>query len=305
MSPIPPIPPIPPMLRRRAAAVAAIAITAIVAGCGAVPPSITGLLVASSGALRVTDDAGDLIAFDGPSDPVVAVTASNGVVIAATAPGALVTSSGSGGTRSWTSVDVPRGMATGVPLMALSLDGKELGLTVGEPQGATFEVVLVDVAGGTSRSITVERGLNGPPAWIGPRIVAVDVIKANGESALATIDIVTEAVTDDALAGRVVSATLDGKRLALDDPATGDVLVGDAATVGKGPQDHVVRLAGPAGTGVESLAISPAGDRLAVVRRTDAGLASIELFRALESGWKSVRTVALAGDTAMTVAWLR
>jgi hypothetical protein len=305
MSPIPPIPPNPPILRIRAAAVAAIVVTAIVAGCGGVPPSIDGLLVASGGPLQVTDGAGDLVAFDGPPDPVVAVTASDGRVVAATADGSLVTSSGSGGTRTWTSVAVPGGVGAGVPLMAASPFGRKLALAVGEPQGSTFELVLADVGLGTSHSISVQRGLNGPPAWIGPGIVAVDVINAAGESALATIDIATGAVTDDALAGQVVSATLDGERLAFDDPATGEVLVGDARTAGQGPQDHVVRLAGPAGAGVESLAISPSGDRLAVVRRTDAGTASIELYRAVEQGWKSARTIGLAGDEAVTVAWLR
>ena len=84
--------PAPPIRRFRAAAVAAIAIAAIAAGCGTVQPSIDRLLVATGGLLQVTDASGTLVPFDGPPDPVVAVTASDGHVVAATAGGALVTS---------------------------------------------------------------------------------------------------------------------------------------------------------------------------------------------------------------------
>jgi hypothetical protein len=301
-----PIPPILPSVVARAAAVAAIVLAAILGGCGSVAPtSVDGLLVATGGALRVTDGSGNLGLFDGPAAPVIAVTASAGRVVAATATGTLVTSSGSGGTRSWTDVAVLGAPGSGFPLMAVSPLGKTLALVVGDPQGATFELVLADVGAGMSRSIAVDRGLNGPPAWIGPGIVALDVIKPDGESALATIAIGTGAVTDDAIDGRVVSATLIGDRLAVDDPATGDVVVGEADQVGVGPRRQIGRLAGPAGSSVDSLAISPGGGRLAVVRRSDSGVASIDLYRQLVAGWTKIRTIGLTGDGPISIAWLQ
>jgi hypothetical protein len=288
-----------------AAAVAAVVLSTIVAGCGLLPLSVAGLLVATGGPLQVTDGSGGLAAFDGPAEPVVAVTSSDGRVVAATVDGRLITSSGSGGTRTWEDVDVPADARLRFPLIAVSPLGQKLAMAVGEPQGASFDLLLVDVGLGTMRSISVGRGLNGPPAWIGPGIVALDVIKPNGESAVATIDIGSGAVTDDALPGHVVSASIDGKRLALDDPATGDVLVGETVSAGVGPLGDVVSLRGPAGSGVESLAMSPAGGHLAVVRRADGGSALVELYRAVDGGWSKARTIELAGDGAVSVAWLQ
>ena len=296
---------IPPKHPAWAAAVAAFVLATIVAGCGLLPPSVAGILVATGGPLQVTDGSGGLVAFDGPAEPVVAVTASDGRVVAATVDGRLITSSGSGGTRTWEDVDVPADARLRLPLIAVSPLGKKLAMAVGALQGASFDLLLVDVGLGTTRSISVGRGLNGPPAWIGPGIVALDVIKPNGDSAVATIDIGSGAVTDDALPGHVVSATIDGKRLALDAPATGGVLGGETPTPGGGPPGDVVRLPGPAGSGVESLAMSPAGGRLAVVRRADGGSASVELYRAVDAGWSKVRTIELDGDGPVSVAWLQ
>jgi len=268
--------PAPPIRRFRAAAVAAIAIAAIAAGCGTVQPSIDGLLVATGGPLQATDASGTLVPFDGPPDPVVAVTASDGHVVAATAGGTLVTSNGSSGPpRTWRGLDVPAAAGGGPPLIALSPLGREIALAVGDPQGARFDLIVLDVGTGTSRSIAVERGLNGPPSWIGPSTVAIDVIGADGESELAMIDVERTAMAEVAVAARALSATLDGQRIAVDDPG-GDVLIGDVATWRSGTLGAMTRLHGPPGSGVENLALSPNGDRLAGGRRSQAGAASIE-----------------------------
>ena len=297
--------PAPPIRRFRAAAVAAIATAAIVAGCGTVPPSIDGLLVATGGPLQVTDASGTLVRFDGPQDPVIAVTASDGHVVAATAGGALVTSNGSSGPpRTWRGLDVPAAAGGGLPLIALSPLGRELALAVGDPQGARFDLIVVDVGMGTSRSIAVDRGLNGPPSWIGPSAVAIDVIGADGESRIATIDVERTIIDETAVAARTLSATLDGTRIAVDDPG-GDVLVGDVTTWRSGTLDAMTRLHGPPGSAVESLALSPNGERLAVVRRSEAGAASVELFRALKQDWTSVRTLTPAGNGPLSIAWLQ
>jgi hypothetical protein len=302
------IPPNPPILAVRTATVvvAAIVVSAMAADCSVLmPPSVDGLLVATGGPLQVTDGSGDLVPFDGPTDPVIAVTASDGQVVVATAGGKVRTSSGSETPRVWKDVVIPVARGTGFPLMAVSPLGQKLALAVGELQGTTFDLVIVDVGLATSQSIRVERGLNGPPAWIGPGIVALNVIRADGESAIATIDIGSGAVTDGAIPGRVVSATIVGKLVAVDDPGSGDVLVGETGTVGTGPRDRVTRLVGPPRSGVDSLAISAAGGLLAVVRRTESGSASIEVYRAVDGVWKSVRTIQLPGDGPVSVAWLR
>jgi len=295
----------PPTRRFCAAAGAAIAFAAIAAGCGSVTPSSDQLLVATGGPLQVTDRSGTLVPFDGPADPVVAVTASAGHVVAATAGGVLTASSDAGvPPRSWRALNVPTSLGNGLPLMALSPLGKELALTIGNPQGERFDLLILDVASGTSRTIAVERGLNGPPCWIGATDVAIDVIGPDGNSEIATIDKGRGAITDASVGPGMVSATADGLRVAVDDPS-GDILIGDLATWRSGSLESMARVHGPAGSGVESLALSPDGGRLAVVRRDDGGTASIEVFRDLEQGWSSIRTLTVSGDGPVSVAWLR
>jgi hypothetical protein len=295
----------PPTRRFCAAAVAAIASAAIAAGCGAVTPSTDQLLVATGGPLQVTDRSGRLVSFDGPADPVVAVTASVGTAVAATAGGALTASSGADGPqRTWRALAMPTSLGDGLPLMALSPLGRELALAVGDPQGERFDLMILNVATGTSRTIAVARGLNGPPSWIGASAVAIDVIGPDGNSEIATIDTGRGAITDASVAAGLISATADGLRVAVDDPS-GDVLIGDLATWRSGSLASMARVHGPVGAGVESLAISPDGGRLAVVRRDDAGVASIELFRDLGQGWSSVRILTVPGDGPVSLAWLR
>jgi hypothetical protein len=300
---------LPPTRRPPPTAVAAFlgaALAVFAAGCGTAPPrAVDGLLVAAGGQLLISDGSVDLVAFDGPPDPVVAVTASGGRVVAATAGGGLTTSSSlAGQPRAWGNLVRPPGLAAGPPLMALSPFGRELALAVGELQGERFDLVLLDIGTGTSRAIAVERGLNGPPAWIGPATVAIDVIGPAGNSEIATIDVTGSGVTDERVVATVVSATADGLRVAFDDPS-GDVLVGDAATWRRGSLEAMTRIRGREGSPVESLAISPDGRRLAVVRRDDTGTPTLELFSALEHVWTRVRTHDLTGDGPISIAWLR
>jgi hypothetical protein len=80
------------------------------------------------------------------------------------------------------------------------------------------------------------------------------------------------------------------------------VLVGDAAGWPGGRLDAMARLHGPSGSGVDRLAMSADGRRLAIVRRTDGG-GSIELLVHRGDGWASLRTLVLPGDGPISVAW--
>jgi hypothetical protein len=245
------------------------------------------------------------MSFDGPADPVVAVTASGGRVVAATTGGALTTSPGPAGqARTWTNLARPAELAAGVPLMALSPLGTELALAVGEPQAERFDLVILEVDAGTSRTIAVERGLNGPPAWIGPATIAVNVIGGAGNSEIATVDVRSGGITDEAVVATVVSATADGLRVAFDDPS-GNVLVGDIASWRTGSLESMTRIRARAGSAIESLAMSPGGGRLAVIRRDESGLPSLEVLAASEPGWTSVGSQSLIADGPISIAWLQ
>jgi hypothetical protein len=273
--------------------------------CGHAIPGFAGLLVATGGPLQVTDSTGTLMPFDGPGEPVVMVGASEGRVVAATNDGRLlasVTTTGSG--QPWTLLPVPFDLAAGSPLVALSPHGGELAIAVGELQDERFDLVVVDVGTAASRSIPVDRGLNGPPSWIGPTSVAIDVIRPSGESGLASIDVASGAVADLPGDSRLATSTLDGRTVAIDAPS-GAVLVGAAALWRAGTTAGMTSLPAIAGTGVDGLALSPDGRRLAIVRRRDAGGTSIDLYAVIEGAWERARSLVISGDPAVSIAWLR
>jgi hypothetical protein len=286
---------------------AALVTTAVVAaGCGTAPaPAVDGLLLAAAGRLMLSEASGELASFEGPVDPVVAITAAEGRVVAGTAEGVLWTSPETGtGTPTWEKLAAPATLAAGPTLMALSPLGQELVLAVGEPQGKRFDLVLLDTRGGTSRTIPVARGLNGPPTWIGPATIALNVLGPTDHAEIATIDTASGGITDESAAATVIAAAADGQRVAVDQP-TGDVLIGDVASWRKGALASMARLPARTGSAVESLAISPGGGRLAVVRRDEAGAPSVEVYVAIDEDWTSLGSHSLTGDGPISIAWLR
>ncbi len=252
-------------------------------GPSPVPPGVAGLLVAAGGPLRITDEGGGLVPFDGPSAASVAVTAAAGVVVATADDGAVAVSLPGPAPREWRPLELAPIAAGAVRLLSLAPDGRSIAVVVGDPQGPSFDLRIVDPGTGTTRSLSVPRGLNGAPAWLGPGTVAVDVIEADGSSAIASVEIASGAVTDRRGTGTIVAASADGEQVAIDDASTGDVLVGDRAAWESEAGDGMIRLAGPGAVGVDHLAMSPDGARLAVVRRGDGGV-GVELLRSCGSG---------------------
>jgi hypothetical protein len=310
MRPLPPtrrlLPAGPPIVTAAVVAAALVTAAVVAAGCGTVPaPAVDGLLVATDGRLTVSDGYGALASFDRPADPVVAITAAGGRVVAGTAEGVLWTSpETAAGTAAWQKLPAPPAVAGGPPLMALSPLGKELALAVGDPQGKRFDLVLLDMAAGTSRTIPVARGLNGPPAWMGPATVAINVLGPTDHAEIATIDTASGGITDESAAATVIAAAADGQRVAVDQPS-GEVLIGDVEAWRQGALASMARLPARMGSTVESLALSPDGKRLAVVRRDEAGAASLEVYVAIDEGWTTVRSHGLTGDGPISIAWLR
>ncbi|HEX3429023.1 MAG TPA: hypothetical protein VHS36_09465 [Candidatus Limnocylindrales bacterium] len=287
-------------------AMAALVVAVVATGCrGSFPPTLEGLVVAAGGHLSVTDGSGALESFDGPPGPVTAVATAAGRVVAATADRGLATATSTGGRPgTWTSVRSPVGFAGGPPLMALSPAGGTLALAIGVLQGERFELILLDLGTGTSRTIAVARGLNGAPAWIGPGTIAIDVIGPAGTSEIATIDLASRMVADGVGNATVVSATADGQRIAVGD-TNGDVLVGDAASWRRGEPESMTKLPPATAAAVEALALSPDSTRLAIVRRDDVGTPSLELLWAVGRRWVAVRAHTLTSDGPVSIGWLR
>jgi hypothetical protein len=139
---------------------------------------------------------------------------------------------------------------------------------------------------------------------MGPVTIAINVIGRTGNAENATIDVGSGGITDESATAPVITATADGQRAAVDDPR-GGVLVGDLAAWRNGALESMARLPARAGSAVESLALSPDGGRLAVVRRDEAGVPSLELYVAIEQAWTSVRSYDLSREGPIAVAWLQ
>jgi hypothetical protein len=306
---------------RRLHAILAVGLLASATGCGrmtpdtprpgspapasaapSLAPEMDGLLVATGGPLRILDGGG-LVPFQPGNHDAGAVTASAGVIVTIDSSGRAALLDAAAPAPAWSALDLPTDPRAAVRLANLAPSGSELAIVAGDPQGASFVLTILDVRTGASRAIPVARGLNGPPSWLGPGTIAVDVIRDAGHSGIATIELGTGVVTDRPGAGSIVVSSTDRARLAIDDPATGDVLLGDVATWQAGAPVEMARIHGPPATGIEGLAMSADGTRLAIVRRSDAG-GSIEVVVRLDGDWRSVRTLAMPGEAPVSVAWL-
>jgi len=268
-----------------------------------IEPHLDGLLVTGDGALLVTEASGNLRAFDPAPGQVAAVTAAAGEIVVIDPDGQAARLDASAIGPAWVPVPLPAQQPRAVRLAVLAPGGTELAIASGDPQGVDFAVTVLDLTTGRSNSVPVDRGLNGPPSWLGPDTIAVDVIRDPGHSGIATIDVPSGVVTDRHGPGSVVVSSIDGSRLATDDPATGDVLIGDIASWEAGATRTMLRIPGPPATGVEALAMSGDGTRLAVVRRSDTA-GSIEILVRVGDDWRSVRTLTRSAEGPIVAAWL-
>jgi hypothetical protein len=302
-----------------ALAVAAAVLAGVVGGCDARPPAPAsaapapsssdaerngdGLLVANGGALGVTE-AGALVRFGGPDDATDEVVAGGGVIVAIGAAGMSVSDGPAGEPRSWRLLEQPDRADANPRLVGMSPGGTTLARVIGELQGHAFDLELMDLAAGPARRISVTRGLDGAPIWIGPSMVAVHVIREDQESGFAVVDLATDGVADIQSYGFTLSASADGGRVAFDDAATGEVLIGERADMNDAGLARMTRLENGSGAAADRVALSPDGRRLAIVRRTDTGRA-IELLVEVDGTWRSAGVIPIRGEGTASVAWLR
>jgi hypothetical protein len=262
------------------------------------------LAVVSSGTVAVTDPAGRLVPIAGPEGEVRRVSAASGRLALQMADDQLfVAAPEAAGSWLWRPLTVEMPSRRTPAGMDLSLDGRVLAIALGDPDTRGLDLLTVDVETGELVVRSIDVVLNGPPAWFGPNLVALEVIRPDDHAGIATVSPATGDLTLTDAEGIEPSVIRDGSRLAVIGPS--GVATTDAAGWLAGAPADAVALSSPADSTVLDVALDADGTRLAVVYAANSGTStSIVIFRLVESVWQSASTIALPGDAAVSVDWL-
>lgn len=286
----------------------ALGVALAVAGCGTPPvEGPAGLMIAAVGPITVTDADGRPEQIDGSPADVRFVTASSGRIAASTPDGRVFVSGvpGAGEARAWRAValDEPAGRAlTGIDL---SPDGRVLAVVLGDPDSSGLELVTVDVETGATEVRASGLSSNGPPAWIGEGLIALEVIRPDQHSGIATVDIASGEVTVTDALGFAPAPAADGSRVAYADPASGRVTISDVANWRAGDPADDPGIAALPESSPQDVAIDADGTRLAVAYAANSGASStVVIFRLTDKRWEKASSIPVDGDAAVSIDWL-
>jgi hypothetical protein len=336
------IPPIPPGAGRRRVALVSVILGALVA-CGGPAPSVApgsagpsvepesagptaasaspplgsvspapasdasaggadGLLVASGDPLEIITATGQLAIVPGSPSRASAVGAGGGRTVVVDLDGSTSATGDLATNEPWQTFDPTGRREDPTALIAVSPDGRRLAMILGQLQGAGLEVAVTDLRTGRTRLVRVQRGVNGPPAWLGPSTVVLDAIDPAGRSSLTAVDVDTGAVTDDVGPGIEISASGDASLLVGID-RDGTVLVVDTAAWRLHDLGAAMLLPSTTGETAEHVAMSPDGGRVAVIRTSESGPTTIDIWRLAEATWTKALDVPISGDGRISIAW--
>jgi hypothetical protein len=207
----------------------------------------------------------------------------------------------------------------------LSADGRRAAFLAADYGTARpFELLIVDIATGAAASIAIPFPAEGaPPQWIGDRLVVLTRERVDRPGAI-IVDPAGGTLTagpgpldgprptgttgwTDRISGLSIASS--GLRVAVAADLSGPVEVFPAGPwlAGRDAPAAAVSM-DPELDGSRAFAwlgLSPAGDRLAVVRTDLAGDPVSVTFHEQANGWRQVRRVPLPGDSVRAVvAWL-
>lgn len=268
--------------------------------------SLAGLAIVSFGPIHVTNADGEAEAIAGPPDDVRELTSSNGRIAAESIDRRFFLSEApaAGATRTWRplAIDAPPNLTPSG--MDLSPDGRVLAVVFGNPEAPDLELVTVDVETGKTDVRPMDLAANGPPSWLGQGVLALEVIRPDQHSGIATVDLASGQMTITESEGFAPSATADGSRVAIAGSAEG-VVITDTATWLKGGDAAALAIRPPDESSLQDLALDADGTRLALVYSANSGTTStVVILRLTGTAWEDVASIPIPGDAAVSVDWL-
>jgi hypothetical protein len=313
MNRLPPTPPsrhfIPLGPRRLRVAAMVLVMAFAVGGCDQAHPDarVAGLVIASNGTIRVTVVEGQPEAIAGPVGGARRVTASNGRIVAETADHGLFVSDGRGvgAARAWRPL-APEGPSSRTPSgIDLSADGRTLAIVLGDPDTPGLELVTIDVETDAATTLAIDMMANGPPSWLGPDLLALEVIRPDQHSGIATVDLKTGGVKVTDAQGFALSATRDGSRIALAEATSGLITITDRKDWLAGVPGDALGITSPTESTIQDVAINADGSRLAIAYAANSGATwSVVILRLNRRVWETVSSISIPGDAAVSIDWL-
>ena len=271
------------------------------------PGDLDGLVVLTGGSLSIGSPAGILIPFHGPA--VEAFSATRGRLIVQTAgPSFSIADIDKSGVSppAWRVVDLPA--LDGRRLLSapiLSARGDKVAVETGAAGPAPgFDVLVIDLAGGTPTAVSIGREANGPPVWIDDSSLLLEVSPTPGRTRFLRLDLETRQLAPIAADGFGPAISGDGSVLAIASADGSVVAVPAAAWLAGSPPDEGT-LVDESGS-VFELAVDAAGRRVAIGYADDAGdPASIEVFVREAGAWRrhAVPARVVSGGPTM-LGWL-
>ena len=277
-----------------------------VAGCKGPDESVAGLVVVAAGSVKVTDDGGELVVLEGAPIDARRATAARGRIVVQAGDGTFAVSDlpAAGAKRAWRPLEIDNRTGRLPSGMDLAADGRILAIARGDPDTPGMDVITVDVDSGAATVLPLDLMANGPPAWVGPHLLALEVIRPDQLAGVATLDTDTGDVRVTPATGIEASATSDGSLVAVAEDPSGIVIRSTADWLA-GVNDATVGLSGPEGATLLDIALDADATRLAAVYGAPAGGSStVVILRRRLSGWENVNTVEGTGDGPVAIDWL-
>ena len=273
------------------------------------PSDLDGLVILTGGALSIGTPGSVLIGLDGPARPITGLSATKGrLIVQAAGPVFAI-------------ADVDRAAALSPAWRAAELSALEgrqlLSAAVLSPRGdkvavasaapgrpQTFDILVVDLAGGVPRITSIGREPNGPPVWIDESGLLLEVLPVPGGTRFLRLDLVTGRQEPIAADGFGPAFSGDGSLLAVASTDGSVVAVPAAGWLAGRPPDEGSLV--DASGSVFELAVDAEGRRIAIGYANDAGdPGSIAVFVREGGGWRrhAVSIPMESGSPAM-LGWL-